>query len=104
MPTVIHDEIKLDPERMETGFQPNHGQELTTEAILKSIRSVCQRQTGCLRSETSTGLLSFEKKRRQSKSNVHCELFLKNTFAAFWNGPRASVFLLKTENTRPHEG
>ena len=37
MPTVIHDEIKLDPERIETGFQPNHGQELTTEAILKCL-------------------------------------------------------------------
>lgn len=37
MPTVIHDDIKFDPERIDTGFQPNHGQELTTEAILQSM-------------------------------------------------------------------
>lgn len=40
MPTVIHDGIPIDPQRIETGFQPNHGVELTTESILQSMKEL----------------------------------------------------------------
>lgn len=40
MPTVIHDGIPIDPQRIETGFQPNHGVELTTESILGSMKEL----------------------------------------------------------------
>lgn len=43
MPQVIHDNINFDPEKIDTGFQPNHGQELTTEAILASMEALDKR-------------------------------------------------------------
>lgn len=43
MPVVIHEQFKLDPENLDTGFQPNQGKELTTEAILESMAKLKQR-------------------------------------------------------------
>ncbi len=38
MPTIIRsDKWNFDPENIERGFQQNHGQELTTQAILESM-------------------------------------------------------------------
>lgn len=43
MPTVIHDGILINPQSIETGFQPNHGVELTTESILQSMKELDDR-------------------------------------------------------------
>lgn len=45
MPTIIPaDQWDFDPQSLDTGFQPNHGQELTTEAILASMEEVENRE------------------------------------------------------------
>ena len=41
MATVIPaDRWDLDPDRLETGFQPNHGSQLTTKSILRSMDEI----------------------------------------------------------------
>lgn len=44
MPTTIPaHKWDYDPQRIETGFQPNHGQELSTERILASMEELNSR-------------------------------------------------------------
>lgn len=43
MPVVIHEQFKLDAENLDTGFQPNQGKELTTDAILESMARLKKR-------------------------------------------------------------
>ncbi len=41
MPTIIKaDRWEFDPDALETGFSPNHGQNLTTESIIASMDDV----------------------------------------------------------------
>lgn len=48
MPTIIPaDRWEFDPDKLDTGFQPNHGCELTTESILHSMDEINARpETG----------------------------------------------------------
>lgn len=44
MPTIISaNKWDYDPQRIDTGFQPNHGQELSTERILASMKELNSR-------------------------------------------------------------
>ena len=41
MPTVIPaSNWHFDPDKIDTGFQPNHGHELTTDALLRSMEEI----------------------------------------------------------------
>lgn len=41
MPTLISaDRWEFDPDRLPTGLSPNHGQELSTDAILKKMDEI----------------------------------------------------------------